>query len=185
MRMVDEFWRLYNQCLFAYNYHELERNYYKKCLTRISVLSYIVTAISLAGWGFTSQYAVFWSVVIFFSQVTIGLKDQFGINKRVWMLEAYLNCTAVEIAGIAKTWRLITLGRLTEDEILKRTNSLTLRFMELECQYIRPHSLGDNKKLIEKADVKTNAELEAKHGRGEQYAEQTIATNQADNTITG
>ena len=169
--MIDEFWRQYNQSLFAYFYHQYERDFLASCLRWISIVSYLVTAISLAGWGITQRYAVAWSVVIFSSQIANGLKDQFNITKRIWALEMYLSTSSSVLNDITKTWRSIMLRQLTEEEILKRTNHFTIQFSELEDKYIRPYCMSENSHLINKAEMKTNNEINIRHGKDDKNVE--------------
>ena len=167
--MIDEFWGYYQQYYFEYIYHEFERARLKSILRWTSVASYFVTAVSLATWGVTQRFAILWSPVIFFSQVVNNLKDQLSVNKRIWALDEYIGKSAVEIEKFAEGWRLIKLGRLTDTEILKRLNQSSAIFVDLDITYIRPFGAREYKRLIDKANVRTNEALTMKHGKGEDY----------------
>jgi len=140
------------------------------------VSSYIVTAISVAGWGFIGRYAVVWSVVIFSSQLINGLKEQLLVGKRVWALELYLRASSDMLNDCSKVWRQILLGKLTEDEIAKKVNSHAQKYAELEDSYIRPYSYGDSEKIAGRANKRANQELNTRHGGGEQCGKTTVST---------
>ena len=171
--MIDEFWRAYNQSLFAYYYHKLERDSLKFRMKLIGIASYVVTAISLAGWGITVSYAVVWSVVIFACQLLHGLKDFLEYPKRVWSTETYMQYAAAIDLDMAKTWRDICMGHLTEDEIRENINTYEARLKEISIQYINPYSLKDNQGLITKANEMTDMELASRHGSGVVFYEET------------
>jgi|GEM_PF-2715773 len=177
MYILDEFWRQYQQALFAHNYYEYQRIYLERCVRWISICSFLVTAISLAGWGITQQYAAVWSVVIFASQAANNVKDQFALNKRMWALDEYLSKTAYEIDDMSNCWRHILLEKLTESEILDKIAAGSGNFTKLEEKYIRPFGIREYRRFIRLADKKTNLELEQKHGKEDKNVETTTETS--------
>jgi hypothetical protein len=163
--LIDEYWRVYSQTLFVYHYHKLERYSLSRITNAIGIFSYIITAVSVAVWGYSGQYAIFWSVMIFASQLANGMKDQLQISKRLLSLEWYLTDISSVLLDVEKGWRLIQLGELTEEDIMERANVICLRESELKNRYIRPYAIDENPKLIDKADKRTDAELIQKHGK--------------------
>lgn len=173
--MVDEYWRFYGQIRFAYHYHEIIRNRLIRFMKWISVASYVITAVSLAGWASTGKAAAIWSIIIFASQVANGLiKDQLGWNEEKLMLSAYLSDMNEIILNFEKGWRQIILGQLTEEKIMQRINSVDEQYKELERRYILPYDLDESVSAIKKADIRTNAELKSLHGEGDDRHDQQL-----------
>ena len=166
--MIDEFWRFYGQIRFAYHYHRIVRNRLIRLVKDVSVISYIITAISLAGWSITKNFAAVWSVIIFASQLSNGLKDLLDWNRKIWSLEAYLSEMNEIILNAEKIWRQILLGALTEEKIRQCININNEKYKSLECQYIIPCHIDESPSVIKSADDITNSELESLHGKGEQ-----------------
>lgn len=175
--MVDEFWRFYNQIRFAYHYHQIIRNRLIKLMKVISIISYVITAISLAGWAMTGKAAAVWSIIILAMQVANGLKDLLGWNEEKFMLGCYLSDMNEVILDFEKSWRQIMLGQLTKEKIMQRINSGNEQYKRLECRYILPCNLCESAPAIRKADIKVNAELESLHGKGDDKDEQLEAAN--------
>jgi len=165
--MIDEFWRQYQKNSFSHYYHEYERVYLQRCIRTLSITSYIITAAAIAWWGITLQYADLWSIIIVLSQIANNMKDQFNINKRVWALGIYLSKSAQELEKMTKCWRLILLGELIDEIILDRITWNDESLNNLEENYIRPFGAREYSKLIKRANIRANGELELKHGKGE------------------
>lgn len=165
--MIDEFWRFYSQIRFAYHYHCIVRNKLIRLVKWISIVSYFITAISLAGWSITKDFAVIWSVIIFASQLSNGLKDLLNWNREIWSLEAYLSDMNEIISDSEKIWRQIILGALTEEKIGQCIKANNEKYKALERQYIIPCHIDESPTVIKRADEIANSELETLHGKGE------------------
>lgn len=173
--MIDEFWRIYSQTVFAFQYNQLIRDKLVKRIQTISVFSYIITTISLAGWSLTRDFAVYWSIIILASQIANGLKDLFHWNKKIWLLEMYLLDMDEVIVDFSKGWHQIMLSNLTEDNIRQRIDAGNKKYRRLERRYILTYHTGENLSAVKIADEKTNNQLASLHGKGEisnaQYSE--------------
>ena len=176
--MVDEFWRQYNQYRFALFYHEYERSFLNNIATWTSVVSYAITAASLIWWSILQQYELIWAILIFASQIAGNYKDQFQLGKRIWSLDAYTSHASQEINKMSETWRQIYLGKLSDEEIFEKISASSVVFSDISEKYIRPFSAREYTRLIKKADEKTNRQMVADHGKGEDivYAKQQPAS---------
>ncbi len=172
--MVDEFWRLYNQIRFAYHYHQIIREQTARKIKRVVIISYIVTTISLTGWAITEKAAVFWSIVIFASQLATGLKDLLGWSEEQLRLSEYLSDMTEIISDLEKSWRQIKLSQLTEKEIMQKMNTIDERYKKLECRYILPCNFTESLSAINDANIKTNVELTSLHGGGDENHERKL-----------
>jgi len=164
--MKDEFWRQYNQCLFAYRYNEMKRDLYIKINHGITFGAFLITAISAAGWGITGKLAPLWTGIIFLSQITNALKDQLLLNERVWVINHYLKQVASELPKFAGEWRQLVIGELTESNLRDIVAEHEEIWAKAETDYLLPYSFRDNEKLITLANMRTDKEIAAKHGKG-------------------
>ena len=165
MRVIDDFWRQYSQLLFLCNYYTYKRESLFLVNTYIGIASLVVSGACVVAWGMSAKYSIVWAAVIFVVQLANGLKDLLGTTKKVCMLDLYLPL-ATDIASESRdTWRLISQGKLTEDEILKKIRKLDEMNNALKKTYILPTGLTVSKKLTHKANERTDAELLALHGK--------------------
>lgn len=170
--MIDEFWRFYGQIRFAYNYYQIIRNRLMRKMIVISVASYVVTTISLAGWATTGKAGVIWSVIILTSQIANGLMYRLNWNEERLRLAYYLSDLNVVILDLEKGWRNIVLGLSKEEKIMQLINSRSEQYKKLERRYILPCNISESTTAIKKADSITNAELRSLHGEGDDTYEQ-------------
>ena len=163
----EEFWRQYNQCLFAYKYNSMKRNEYKVTNYAITFTMSTITALSAVGWGITDKYATIWAAIIFVSQLVNALKDQLSLSERTWALEQYLKSNAKDLAKFANEWRQIMLAELSEKDIRVILEEHEALWSDNEVEYLLKFDFKDSKRLINKASRRTDDELATKHGTGE------------------
>ena len=163
----EEFWRQYTQCRFAYNYNAMKRNAYKRTYFAITFMMSIITALSAVGWGIMDKYATIWAAIIFVSQLVNALKDQLSLSERTWALNQYLKSIVKDLSKFVNEWRQIMQGNLSENDIRVILEEHEALWSGNEADYLLKFDFIDSKRLIDKANRRTNAEIIAMHGAGE------------------
>ena len=163
--MYHEFWRQYSQTFFVLFYFEYQRVFLTRVLRCIAIVTYAVTAASLAGWGITQRYAVIWSLVIFTSQFANSMKEQFELSRRIWCIDQFLEGASRVLERMTEAWLLIMLGQLSDNEIMEKTMSSISSFNDLDEKYIRPFGVREHKRHMKKASAKADNTMVVMHGK--------------------
>jgi hypothetical protein len=164
--MSNDFWNLYSNRVFLHYFFERHFDNIRQAVLYVNIATALATAVVLL---FLSNGValLFCSILIFGLQLCTIFKDTWEISRKSWALKYYLNESNELLAQMSMDWRLISLGKMGEEEVLSRINGYDMKFLAVKAKYLESFYFSENPGYVKAANKKADEALAIKHSTGE------------------
>ena len=172
-----QFWymltTLKRDAIFINRYHAKV----EKIDRRLNIFAAIASSSSIAGWVIWKEASFVWAFIIAASQVLAAVKPLLPYKA---LLRA-LSLLGPDLDGLAlaaeEEWFAVSRGRLTEEEIHKRTMALKKKCQEATNKAFKGMSLEDNPKILVIAEREALEYVSTISGDDDEQPETALSTN--------
>lgn len=159
IKCQERYWQELYDIKVHVNYLEIYLLNTEKIDKCINAFLAIASSSSIAGWAIWKEYQFIWASIIVLSQVMNAIKIYLPYSTRMKSLSKILKELEIISIDFEEKWFDISEGCYTAEEINKLQFELKKKKTSIMQKYLDHTILPDEKKYMQRAEDKTQAEI--------------------------
>jgi len=163
--MLERFWREYAQIVFLHEYGTVCKRRADKIILALNLLAVVFATVGISGFVAYLSLWPLWALIILLTQILSALKAPFMIAEKSIAFKYYLAEHKSLLTCMELEWDKMNYDNnpVSDDEINELICGFKIKNESLRQRYLEIFLLSESKKLLTKADTKTDLYLERVH----------------------